>query len=144
MLADRYSSFAVTVLGVLLAAVVGGTLGETLDADRAVVVGLAVATPLLFQFGYGFDTLDRDAYLDASDRTDLAADAALLVAAALLAGLGTAAVLDRVGASESVAIGVAVAATAAAGSVAFFYRTWEFHAFAPAERDDATGSDDAA
>lgn len=121
------SPFAVTALGAIFAGVAAGTLAVALDSVYGTVLGLAVAMLFLIQFGYGFGTLDREAYFGARTRSGVATDTALLVAGAAIAGALAATAVGWLDLPNGIAAGVATGAAFGGGGAAFLWRTGEFH-----------------
>lgn len=123
----RVSPLATTILGAAFAGLAAGSLGVLLDSVYGTVLGLAVAMPVMIQFGYGFATLDRATYFETRSRGALATDGALMVAAAAVVGSLAGAVVGWVGASGGIEAGVATGAAFAGGGAAFLWRASDVH-----------------
>lgn len=121
------SPLTTTILGAAFAGVAAGSLGVLLDSVYGTVIGLAVAMPVMIQFGYGFATLDREAYFETRSRGAVATDSALMVAAAAVVGALAAAAVGWVGASGGVEAGVATGAAFAGGGAVFLWRARDVH-----------------
>lgn len=110
----------------VIAGVAGGTVSILAGSIYGIVVGIALAMPVFFQYGYGVGTVPLGPYPEARDRRALAVDAAGTAVAGAVAGTVVATAGAVVSLPLGLAMGMAVGATFLGGGAVFLARTSEF------------------
>lgn len=117
----------VTVLGAVVTGLVAGALGVSLESGYGAALGVALALPLLVQFGWGFGEFDRAAYFAGLELEDVLMDAGAVVTCAALVGWLAVTAATQVGASPGVEFAVGTAGAFGGGGAALLWLTGPYH-----------------
>lgn len=121
-------SVLVTVVGAVATGLVAGALGVLLESGYGAALGVALALPLLVQFGWGFGEFDRGAYFAGLELEDVLLDAGAMVTCAAVVGWLSVTAVTQLGGSPGLEFAVGTGSAFAGGGGALLWLTGPYHA----------------
>lgn len=115
-----------TAAGAVVAGVVGGAGSMLAGPVYGLVLGVAIAMPVFYLFGYGFEDFERDRYYRSRTHRAVALDGVAIGLGALVAGVLAAGGARVAGLAPFAGVALSMAVAFFAGGAVFLARTAGF------------------